>query len=89
MRVLAVLCCLLVTAQSYLLTPFPYPGLSLVPAIRYQSYQVPRLQTPDPPEFEPVVISLDEFDCDSVGVFPDEESGCEKYWVCNEKKVRG
>ena len=48
---------------------------------------MPRLQTPDPPDFEPVVISLDKFDCDSAGVFPDEESGCEKYWVCNEKKV--
>ena len=96
MRVLLFLSCVL-TAQCYILPPLPYGVIRLLPApVFRQIYsgetgpsQSPgwRLQTP-PPVPEPVVISLDDFDCPADGVFADEESGCEMYWVCNEEVVR-
>ena len=82
MRVLLFLSSVL-TAQCLILYPLPYAGLRFLP------YQF-RLQTPEPAELEiqPVVISgFDDFDCPDVGLFPDEESGCEMYWVCNEAAV--
>ena len=82
MRLVSLLSCVL-TAQAYLLSPLPPHGLRLIPVLRSW-----RLQTPEPLP-EPVVISLDDFDCPAVGVFADEESGCEQYWVCNEEVVWG
>lgn len=81
MRVLVFLSCVL-TAQCYILSPL-YSGLSPL-VVRHIEYPGWRLQTP-PPVPEPVVISIDEFNCPAVGVFADEESGCEMYWVCNEE----
>ena len=86
MRVLLFLSSVL-TAQCLILYPLPYAGLRFLP---YQNSLVPKLQTPGTPELEiqPVVISgFDDFDCPGVGLFPDEESGCEMYWVCNEAAV--
>ena len=85
MRVLVFLSCVL-TAQCYILSPL-YSGLRLLPVPVFRQLEYPRLQTP-PPVPEPVVISLDDFDCPADGVFADEESGCEMYWVCNEEVVR-
>ena len=49
------------------------------------------INVPKQPAIEPVVIDFAEFDCPDVGVFPDEESGCEKYYVCNKafKSIKG
>ena len=49
------------------------------------------INKPAQPAIEPVVIDFTEFDCPDVGVFPDEESGCEKYYVCNKafKSIKG
>ena len=90
MRVLLFLSSVL-TAQCLILYPLPYTGgyppqgplgLRFLPPVF-------KLQTPEPsPEIQPVVISgFDDFDCPDVGLFPDEESGCEMYWVCNEAAV--
>merc|ERR1711894_615302 len=82
MRVLLFLSSVL-TAQCYILYPLPYAGLRFLP---YQRFF--KLQTAEPMselEVQPVVISgFDDFDCPDVGLFPDEESGCEMYWVCNK-----
>lgn len=83
MRVVSFLSCLL-TAQAYVLSPLSYPGLRFLPVPVLRAF---RLQTPEPVP-EPVVISLDDFDCPAPGIFADEESGCEQYWVCNEAVVR-
>ena len=84
MRLVSLLSCV-VTAQGYLLSPLLPPGMRLLPVPFLRAW---RLQTPAPePVLEPVVISLDDFDCPAVGVFADEESGCEQYWVCNEEVV--
>ena len=89
MRILLFLSSVL-TAQCYILYPLPYPGLRFLP---YQlegsiAALVPKLQTPEPLEIQPVVISgFEDFDCPDVGLFPDEESGCEMYWVCNKAAV--
>ena len=40
------------------------------------------------PQPEPVVIDFADFECPEVGIFPDQESGCEKYYVCNEEWVK-
>ena len=85
MRILLFLSSVL-TAQCYILYPLPYAGLRFLP---YQRFF--KLQTAEPmPELEvqPVVISgFEDFDCPDVGLFPDEESGCEMYWVCNKAAV--
>ena len=88
MRVLLFLSCVL-TAQCYILPPLSYGAVRLLPVPVVRHIEVPgwKLQTP-PPVPEPVVISIDEFDCPADGVFADEESGCEMYWVCNEEVVR-
>ena len=92
MRVLLFLSSVL-TAQCLILYPLPYTG-PYIPqgpqGLRFLPYQrFFKLQTPEPsPEIQPVVISgFDDFDCPDVGLFPDEESGCEMYWVCNEAAV--
>merc|ERR1712154_56455 len=36
------------------------------------------------PMVEPVVIDFVDFECPEAGIFPDEESGCEQYYVCND-----
>merc|ERR1712154_56478 len=85
MRVLLFISSVL-TAQCLILLPYTGPYIPQGPlGLRFLPYQV-RLQTPEPsPEIQPVVISgFDDFDCPDVGLFPDEESGCEMYWVCNE-----
>ena len=94
MRVLLFLSSVL-TAQCYIPYPLPYTGLYIPQGP--QGYRIlpyvpewpSRIQTPEPsPEIQPVVISgFDDFDCPDVGLFPDEESGCEMYWVCNEAAV--
>ena len=41
------------------------------------------------PETQPIVIQLAEQDCSyGDGTYPDLESGCEKYYVCNGDRVR-
>jgi len=94
MRVLLFLSSVL-TAQCYILYPLHYTG-PIIPqgpqGLRFLPYQTFKLQTPEPapePDVQPVVISgFEDFDCPDVGLFPDEESGCEMYWVCNEAARR-
>merc|ERR1711894_754311 len=83
MRVLLFLSSVL-TAQCYILYPLPYAGLRFLP-YQLEGSLIPKLQTAESPMVQPVVISgFEDFDCPDVGLFPDEESGCEMYWVCNE-----
>ena len=48
---------------------------------------------PQEPQPSPIVIELPgetgpEYTCPGDGTFPDMESGCEQYYVCNQGKVR-
>ena len=51
------------------------------------------LKYPQEPQPSPIVIELPgetgpEYTCPGDGTFPDMESGCEQYYVCNQGKVR-
>ena len=55
----------------------------------YHIYYLKHLQEPQP---SPIVIELPgetgpEYTCPGDGTFPDMESGCEQYYVCNQGKV--
>ena len=57
--------------------------------LQYLQY-LKHLQEPQP---APIVIELPgetgpEYTCPGDGTFPDMESGCEQYYVCNQGKVR-
>ena len=50
----------------------------------YCNINVPPKPAKNAPQVEPVVIDFVDFECPEAGIFPDEESGCEQYYVCNE-----
>merc|ERR1712029_766791 len=78
LSILSVLLSLMITTDAYTFVyqPMPMP--------LYPMYQGVNPVLRGQPETQPIVIQLAEQDCSyGDGTYPDLESGCEKYYVCN------